>query len=78
MRLTSGTGIAPTIPITLVSVIAAGDQAAQVGRFMDPVVEDSHVGLCRPEARAKGKGDFGVFGGNAANSFFVTEGITER
>ena len=44
---------------------------------MDPVIEDCKVGLGWAETGTKDEGDLWELGSNTADSFFVTEGITE-
>jgi hypothetical protein len=44
---------------------------------VNPVIEYGHVRVSRTRTGTESEGNFGVIFGNTADSFFVTEGITE-
>ena len=53
----------------------AGDQPGQVGRLVDPVVEDGEVGLGRTDARAEDVGDVGVVRRHPPGDALGAEGV---
>ena len=70
-------GMAATTPEHIALGQPAGDDAAKVGRFVNPVVKYGKIRGHRTELRSKGKGSLGIIFGNPADWIFARQkGIT--
>ena len=77
-RLTSGIGKPPTMPMLPALVMRARDDAGQVGRVLDVVVEDRKVRVrrrIRHEARAHQEGHVRIFGADLARLLLDAEDL---
>ena len=77
MRLTSGIGHPADDADDVRLGQATGEHAGEVGRLLDPVVEDGQVGVCSCSTGAEHEGDVREVGRDLAHGVLVAEGVTE-
>src|SRR5690606_7180806 len=58
--------------------LEAGNDAGEVARLVNEVVEGGEVGFHRRQGRAHEEGNLGIVGGDGASPLFDTKGLTDH